>query len=142
MQRIEVIYPFIPEVSVNHAYNRGCQRYGKKTTVKHWADGLTLMVKNKLQFLPREMEPPVGLRFLMVSPKRTGRIDASNYAKILIDAVFAALPFDDNDLNLVVGPLGGIRGEPGEFRIVVEETSLYSIYSKDDYKFFFDTEHE
>lgn len=137
--RLEFTYPFLAEVSVNHAYNRGCPRYGKKAQVKLWLDGLTLIVKNKLQHLSRDLKPPVALRVVLFSPKRTGRIDVGNYMKLIEDAVFAALDFDDNDLNLIRGPYSGVRGS-GYFAIILEEVDRDSIYSERDREFFFTDE--
>lgn len=144
--RLEIEYPFLATASVNHAYNRGCMSRGMKPEVKVWKEGLTLLVKNKLQHLPEDFKPPVSLRFILFSPKRSGAIDAGNYAKIIEDAVFSALPFDDNDLNLIRGPYAGVRAvkdmEP-HFAMVLEEIGDFrQCFSLDDLVYFKLMSHE
>lgn len=132
--RFEFTYPFLAAASVNHAYNQGCSKYGLKKEVREWREGLTWLVRSLVQ--GQTLTPPLVLKYRLYSPKRTGRIDAGNYAKIIEDSVFDALLLDDNDSVLIRGPYSGSRakGKKGWFAIILEEAE--GCYSEADTAFF------
>jgi hypothetical protein len=112
---------------------------GYKSEVRDWKQGLTLLVKNRLQHLERDIAPPVSLRFRLLAPRRTRIVDAGNFSKIIEDAVFDALGFDDNDTRLVRGPYSGVQSgqKEGLFAIILEEiANLDVFYDKNDLEFF------
>lgn len=114
---------YTPEVSVNNCFNAGDVKRGLKHAAKDWKSSLTLMFKNHLQFCDRELKPPIQIMFRLHAPSSVRRVDAGNFAKILEDAIFDALPFDDHDDNLVRGPYTGVKSDnkEGKFCIIIQE---------------------
>jgi hypothetical protein len=134
--KLYIWYPYLPQASINACYNRGCAKNGFKSEVLAWKTGLTLVVKNALQELPRDVLPPINLKFRLFRPSTTRVVDAGNFSKIIEDAVIEAFSFDDNDLRLIRGPYSGAKSSDkrGWFVIIIEEVgSLDEVYTEDEH---------
>lgn len=134
--KLFITYPYLAQASINACYNRGCAKHGFKAEVLAWKTGLTLVTKNALQELPRDVEPPINLKFRLFRPNTTRVVDAGNFSKIIEDAVIEAFSFDDNDLRLVRGPYSGAKSpdKHGWFVIIIEEVgSLDALYTEDEH---------
>lgn len=99
-KELEVIMPYIPEISVNSAYNRGDPKQGHKPEVDTWLLLLKSKVNQKLDnkhYFRIDKEYGVRLNILLKIKSRPGRKpDVSNFRKLPQDVMAACLKVDDS----------------------------------------------
>lgn len=90
--------PYEPDVSVNHAYNRGSARYGLRPHVSGWLIALRCNASRSIEKVGggAAYGTPVTLDLEIIAPLQRGRLpDTSNFRKLIQDTLATALGVDD-----------------------------------------------
>ena len=118
-----LVVPYEPDVSVNHAYNRGSARYGVKPHVDMWLKMLKIAANRLIGTLyPAEYSEPVTLDLQIIVPMRKGRLpDTSNFRKLIQDTLAVCLDVDDSCFGGTDTPARRVaKGEEPGILIVLE----------------------
>jgi len=97
-KELEIRMPYIPEISVNAAYNKGDPRQGHKSEVDVWLLALKTMLNGQLHYNHRKVDKNAGVQLdvqLYVKRKPGRKPDTSNFRKIPQDMIAACLGVDD-----------------------------------------------
>jgi hypothetical protein len=98
-KELDIVMPYMPEISVNSAYNRGDPKQGHKSEVNAWG----ILLKNKVNraldnpnYLKINKDTGIILNIELKIKKRPGRKpDTSNFRKIPQDIIADCLGVDD-----------------------------------------------